>query len=61
MEEISGFLSDIAEVIADTAATMPDHAEFIADLLASVADRVGAAPAAIMASTVKFTLESARR
>jgi tryptophan halogenase len=60
-EEISGFLSDIAEVIAETAATMPDHADFIAELLAGVAERASAAPAAIMASTVKFTLESARR
>ena len=60
-EEISGFLSDIAEVIAETAATMPDHADFIAELLVGVAERASAAPAAIMASTVKFTLESARR
>ena len=46
-EDLTGFLDDIAEVIADVAAKMPDHGEFVRRLPASsdAASRTQAASA----------------
>jgi tryptophan halogenase len=52
-EELSGFLSDIADVIDDVANKMPDHADFIARLPPSSARGGERSPAA---PTVNFNL-----
>ena len=54
-EELTGFLGDIAEVVADVADGMPDHGEFVAKLPPSSAPQAPAAP-----SSVSFALKYER-
>jgi hypothetical protein len=58
-EDLVGFLGDIAEVIEDVAANMPDHGAFVRSLPASTeAAKTAAQPAA--SPQVSFTLRYER-
>jgi tryptophan halogenase len=54
-EEVAGFLGDVAEVIEDVAAKMPDHGAFVRRLPASTPAATTAAP-----TSVSFTLKYER-
>ena len=59
-EEIAGFLGDIAEVIEDVAASMPDHGSFVRSLPPSTDAAASQAKAAVAAPTLNFTLRYER-
>src|SRR5256885_8950976 len=55
-EELIGFLDDVAEVIEDVAAKMPDHGEFVRSLPPSTEAATHQAQSAAVTPTLNFAL-----